>query len=56
MANNPNLGKNYDEITNDLFGLKVNRHIIFYGILDNKPIEITRILHERMDLRKRILE
>lgn len=52
IANNPELGKNYQGIASELFGLKVNRHIIFYRKLDNKPIEITRILHERMDLKK----
>lgn len=56
IADNPELGKNYDGITSDLFGLKSNRHIIFYRKLTNKPIEITRILHERMDLRNRITE
>ena len=34
------LGKNYDGITNDLFGLKTNRHIIFYRKRINQPIEI----------------
>ncbi len=52
IANNPELGKNYEGITAELFGLKVNRHIIFYRKLINKPIEITRILHEQMDLKK----
>jgi toxin ParE1/3/4 len=56
IANNPNLGKNYDGITTDLFGLKVNRHIIFYRKTKSDPIEITRILHERMDLKNRLTE
>ena len=56
IANNPELGKNYEGITPELFGLKVNRHIIFYRKLINKPIEITRILHEQMDLKNRIVE
>ena len=30
ITNNPELGKSYDGITNDLFGLKTSRHIIFY--------------------------
>lgn len=52
IANNPELGKNYYGITSELFGLKANRHIIiFYRKLNDKPIEITRILHERMDLK-----
>lgn len=55
IANTPDLGKIYDGITSKLFGIKVNRHIIFYRTLEDH-IEITRILHERMDLKKRILE
>lgn len=56
IANNPNLGRNYDGIKSSLFGVKANRHIIFYRKLDGKPIEITRILHGRMDLKNRITE
>ncbi len=56
IANNPELGKNYDGIIKDLFGLKMNRHIIFYRKRINQPIEITRILHERMDLKNRLSE
>ena len=56
IANNPELGKNYDGITKDLYGLKTNRHIVFYRKRINQPIEITRILHERMDLINRLSE
>lgn len=56
IANNPNIGKNYDEIKDELFGLKANRHIIFYRKFSDKPIEITRVLHERMDLKNRLDE
>lgn len=56
IADNPNLGKNYEGISNQLLGLKTNRHIIFYRTLEKDYIEITRILHERMDLKKRITE
>ncbi|SHI71309.1 type II toxin-antitoxin system RelE/ParE family toxin [Aquimarina spongiae] len=56
IANNPDLGKNYNGITNNLFGTKANRHIIFYRTVNENYIEITRILHERMDLKKRMLE
>ena len=56
IANKPNLGKNYDGILNRLLGLRVGRHIIFYRKLDSNEVEITRILHERMDLKSRIPE
>jgi toxin ParE1/3/4 len=56
IADNPLLGKNYDGITQNLFGMKTNQHIIFYRTLNENYVEITRILHERMDLKKRITE
>jgi len=54
IADDPEIGKNYDGIRIELFGLKANRHIIFYRKFNGQPIEITRILHERMDLKNRL--
>lgn len=56
IANDPDLGKNYEEISKQLLGMKSGRHIIFYRNLSNNYVEITRILHERMNLKKRIAE
>ncbi len=56
IADNPFLGKTYDGITPSLFGIKMNRHIIFYRTLNENCVEIIRILHERMELKKRIIE
>lgn len=56
ISNNPLLGKAYSGITENLLGMKTNRHIIFYRVLNENYIEITRILHERMDLKRRITE
>lgn len=56
IADNPDLVKSYNGITLSLLGTKANRHIIFYRIINKNYVEITRILHERMDLKKRILE
>ena len=56
ISNNPNLGKRYNGISLNLLGLRANRHIIFYRTSNENYVEITRILHERMDLKKRILE
>ncbi len=56
IADNPDLGKNYEDISKQLLGIKASRHIIFYRTLNEKYVEITRILHERMDLKKRITE
>ena len=54
IANNPDLGKNYSGIMEDLFRYKAGRHIIFYRKIDENELEITRILHEQMDLKNRI--
>ena len=54
IANNTDLGKNYTGVTENLFGFKVGRHIIFYRLIEENEIEITRILHEQMDLKNRI--
>ena len=56
IADKPELGKNYNGIKNDLFGLKTNRHIIFYRKRNDQPIEITRILHGQVNLKKRVTE
>lgn len=53
---NPELGKYYDQITKNLLGLKVGRHIIFYRKRIDDSVEITRILHEQMDLKSRLTE
>jgi Plasmid stabilisation system protein. len=56
IADNSDSGKNYEGISKQLFGMKANRHILFYRTLSKDYVEITRILHERMDLKKRIAE
>ncbi|TRW27350.1 type II toxin-antitoxin system RelE/ParE family toxin [Flavobacterium zepuense] len=53
LANNPNLGKLYTEIGNLLLGYKLGEHVVFYTIINNEEIEIVRILHSRMDLKKK---
>lgn len=56
IADDPSLGKNYDGITKQLLGMKANRHIIFYRTVNENYVEITRILHQKMDLKNRITE
>ena len=56
IAENPNIGKSYNEISRHLFGLKTGKHVIFYSILAGVEIEVIRILHERMDLINRLAE
>jgi toxin ParE1/3/4 len=50
-------GRDYSIMLLYLKGYKVSKHIIFYRLLDKgKTIEITRILHEKMDLKKHLNE
>ena len=49
-------GKQYAGIYSGLLGIKSGKHIIFYRQMTVDRVEIARILHERMDLRKRIRE
>ncbi len=49
-------GKSYPEINNQVLGIKAGRHIIFYRKAKGAGIEVARILHGRMDLKKRIQE
>jgi toxin ParE1/3/4 len=54
IAENQNSGKSYNEISSEIFGYKSGQHIIFYRKLDETKVEITRILHSRMDFKNRI--
>lgn len=55
IAGNPTLfGRKYKEIAGNLYGFKVNKHIIFYRILGDEEVEIIRILHECMDLKSKL--
>jgi toxin ParE1/3/4 len=56
LAENQNLGKNYTEIDNGIFGYQSGNHIIFFRRISEKEIEITRFSHARMDLKNRIQE
>lgn len=56
IAKNPKKGKPYTEIYPDLFAKKLSKHIIFFRVIDNANIEITRILHEEMDLKSKRLK
>ena len=57
ITENPRLfGLKYEEIAEGLHGYRANKHIIFYRILADKDILVIRILHQRMDLKHRVLE
>jgi len=54
IADNELEGKSYNGIKEHLLGTKSNRHIIFYRKMSADYVEITRILHERMDFKKKL--
>ncbi len=56
IGENPELGKEYNDINKNLLGLKSGKHILFYQLITENEIEIIRILHERMDLKNKINE
>ncbi len=56
IAGQPTIGKSYTAIADNLYGYKVNRHIIFYRQIPTHDIEIIRILHDMMDLKNRLEE
>jgi toxin ParE1/3/4 len=53
LADRSYLGRNYHEIRADVFGYKSSEHLIFYRKMDQSNIEVIRILHARMDLKKK---
>ena len=54
IAENPHLGRD-DGIMGGLFGLKTGKHIIFYQIRNEEQLDVVRILHERMDLKSKMM-
>jgi toxin ParE1/3/4 len=56
IARNPQLGKNYSDVVENISGFRVGRHIIFYKQVLDSEIVVIRILHEQMDLKNRLKE
>lgn len=56
IGENPAIGKEYSDISRNLLGLKSGKHIIFYHMISDNEIEVIRILHERMDLKNKLME
>ncbi len=54
ISKNPSIGKSYHEIKVEIFGFRMNKHIIFYRIINPNEIEVVRILHGVMDLKSRL--
>lgn len=56
LADGKVTGKNYLEISNEIFRFRAGQHILFYRRLSHDIIEIARIMHIQMDLKNRIDE
>ncbi|WP_420583159.1 type II toxin-antitoxin system RelE/ParE family toxin [Reichenbachiella sp.] len=54
ISNEPHIGRLYDEISSKVLGYSINKHIIFYHKITAEEIEVVRILHERMDLKRHL--
>ncbi len=54
LADNPTYGRSYEVVDAKLMGFKTGRHLIFYEQIDDKTIEISRILHDSMDIKNRL--
>ena len=54
LANNSQLGRSYNIISQNLLGYKCGEHIIFYQEIVKNEIEIARVLHGMMDLKNKI--
>ncbi|NOQ74915.1 MAG: type II toxin-antitoxin system RelE/ParE family toxin [Crocinitomix sp.] len=54
IAENYQIGKSIEQTRKNYRVLKIKSHLIFYRKSDNETVEIIRILHQRMDVKKRL--
>ena len=54
VADNYMAGRSADHIRKDYRVIQVKSHLIFYRKLENDIVEVVRILHQRMDVKKRL--
>lgn len=53
LADHPDFGVLYDHVRAGYRKLHLNRHMVFYRVKHNR-IEVVRILHESMDVPRRL--
>lgn len=56
IASKPQLGKNYDDLRTGYRAINVKSHVIFYKMSEQNSVEIIRVLHQRMDYKRRLKE
>lgn len=54
VANNFSVGKLAEQTRKNYSVTKVKSHLLFYRKTTDKTVEIVRILHQRMDIKKRL--
>lgn len=54
LSQNPKIGKSYNDVSENALGYLAHKHIIIYKIIKPNEIEVLRILHSSMDLKKRM--
>lgn len=54
IADNFLAGKSINEIRTDYRVTKVKSHLVFYRKAEDGVVEIVRILHQRMDVKRRL--
>jgi len=55
ISDNFMTGKSAEQTRKNYRITKVKSHLIFYRKLENDQVEIVRILHQRMDIKKRLI-
>lgn len=54
IADNFLTGKSAEQTRKDYRVTKIKSHLIFYRKTENEMVEIVRIIHQRMDIKKRL--
>ena len=54
IADNYLIGKSAEQTRKNYRVTKIKWHLIFYRKVENEIVEIVRILHQRMDIKKRL--
>lgn len=45
------MGKLYDEISDDLFGYRSGKHLVFHTVISPTEINVIRVLHHSMGIK-----
>ena len=54
ISDNYQVGKSAEQTRKNYRVTKIKSHLIFYRKVENEIVEIVRILHQRMDIKKRL--